>query len=279
MSTPSSVSSTKPTIVLIHGLFLNHDSWDNWIERYESRGFEVRALSYPGLNGTVRELRDDPTPLTKLNMKDVLEALDRDIADLGTAPIIIGHSFGGLFAQLLAYRGRGSAVVGIESSAPAGVLNLPFSTLKATSPVLGNPFNSGGATMLTPEQFHYTFTNSISADDSRKLYDRYAVPCANRLLFEGAFENFVPHSAARVDVSAERPPVLLITGSADHLVTPDYTRANFKLIGASPAITAFKEFDDRPHLTCAVDGWEAVADYALDWALSPSSSRALAAVA
>ena len=133
--------------------------------------------------------------------------------------------------------------------------------------------------MLTPEQFHYTFTNSISADDSRKLYDRYAVPCANRLLFEGAFENFVPHSAARVDVSAERPPVLLITGSVDHLVTPDYTRANFKLIGASPAITAFKEFDDRPHLTCAVDGWEAVADYALDWALSPSSSRALAAVA
>ena len=123
--------------------------------------------------------------------------------------------------------------------------------------------------MLTPEQFRYAFTNTLTPDDSKALYDRYAVPCVNRILFEGAFENFVPHSPARIDVKADRPPILLIAGGEDHLVTADFTRDNFKLIRQSPAIAAFKEFPGRPHFTGGVDGWEEVADYALDWALNP----------
>jgi pimeloyl-ACP methyl ester carboxylesterase len=178
----------------------------------------------------------------------------------------------------LAYRGLGSAVVGVDPGAPAGVLSLPFSTLKATAPVLANPLSIGDATMLTPEQFHYAFTNTISKEESRELYERYAIPCANRVLFEGAFENFVPHSPARVDVKSERAPALLIAGGADHLVTADYTRSNFKLIAQSPSITAFKEFPGRPHFTGAVEGWEEVADYALDWALNPSATATVKTV-
>lgn len=94
--------------------------------------------------------------------------------------------------------------------------------------------------MLTAEQFHYAFTNTISEEKSKELYDRYAIPCANRVLFEGAFENFVPHSAAHIDATSDRPPILLIAGGADHLVTADYTKSNFKLIKRSPAITAFR---------------------------------------
>jgi pimeloyl-ACP methyl ester carboxylesterase len=107
----------------------------------------------------------------------------------------------------------------------------------------------------------------------KALYDRYAVACANRVLFEGAFENFVPHSAAKVDVKSSRPPILLIAGGEDHLVTPGYTRSNFHLISQSPGISAFKEFPGRPHFTGAVEGWEAVADYALDWALNPVATN------
>jgi hypothetical protein len=55
-------------------------------------------------------------------------------------------------------------------------------------------------------------------------------------------------------------------------VKPHYTKSNFKLISKSPAITAFKEFPGRPHFTGAVDGWEDVADYALEWALNPVAS-------
>jgi pimeloyl-ACP methyl ester carboxylesterase len=167
----------------------------------------------------------------------------------------------------------GSAVVGLDPTAPAGVLDLPFSTLKASGPVLANPFNIGSATMLTAEQFHYAFTNTLSLDESRPLYDRYAVPCADRILFEGAFDNFVPNSPAHVDVKLARPPILLIAGGSDHLVTPGYTRSNFNLISRSPSITAFQEFPGRPHFTGAVAGWEAVADYALDWAVQPVSNQ------
>jgi pimeloyl-ACP methyl ester carboxylesterase len=269
MSANASPSNSSKTIVLIHGLFLTHSSWDKWVERYSARGFNVIAAPWPGLDRSVQELRDDPAPLTKLDIKTIVDHLDGVVRALAAPPIIMGHSFGGLFAQLLAYRGLGSAAVGVDPGAPAGVLTLPFSTLKASAPVLANPLNVGNATMLTPEQFHYAFTNTVSEDASKQLYDRYAVPCANRVLFEGAFENFVPHSPARIDVKIERPPILLIAGGADHLVTADYTRANFKLISQSPSSTAFKEFPGRPHFTGAVEGWEAVADYALDWALNP----------
>jgi pimeloyl-ACP methyl ester carboxylesterase len=261
--------SNSPPIVLIHGLFLNWQSWEKWVQRYRARGFTVFAPGWPGLDGTVEELRADPTPFTQLTIEKVVDYLDAFVRRLESPPIIVGHSFGGLFAQLLAYRGLGSAVVALEPGAPAGVAELPFSTLKASAPVLANPLNLGKATMLNPEQFRYAFTNTASAEESQELYDRYAVPCANRVLFEGAFENFVPHSPARVDVKGDRPPMLLISGGADHLVTPGYTRQNYKLISQSPAVTAIKEFPGRPHFTGAVEGWEAVADFALDWAMTP----------
>jgi pimeloyl-ACP methyl ester carboxylesterase len=272
MPVDTSTPKAAPTIVLIHGLFLTTSSWGKWVERYTARGFNVLAPAWPGLDGTVEELRADPTPLKRLDIKTVLEHLDGVIRALASPPIIMGHSFGGLFAQLLAYRGLGCAAVGIDPGAPVGVLSLPLTTLRAGAPVLANPFNIGNATMLSPEQFHYAFTNTLPEDESKVLYDRYAVPCANRVLFEGAFENFVPHSAAKVDVKSERPPILLIAGGEDHLVTPGYTRSNFHLISQSPGISAFKEFPGRPHFTGAVEGWEAVADYALDWALDPKAS-------
>jgi pimeloyl-ACP methyl ester carboxylesterase len=264
----------RPEILLIHGLFLTHASWENWIARYSERGYTVHAPGWPGLEGSVRELRADPTPLTKLDISIVLEFYTDYIKKMSSLPIVIGHSFGGLFAQLLAYRGLAAACVGLDPTAPAGVLTLPFSTLKASAPVLANPFNVGKATMLSAEQFHYAFTNTLTEEESKPLYDRYAVPCADRVLFEGAFENFAPHSPAHIDVTIDRPPILLIAGGSDHLVTADYTKSNAKLIGESPGITAFKEFPGRPHFTGAVPGWEAVADFALDWAESPVSTEA-----
>ncbi|MDB5040979.1 MAG: hypothetical protein JWN27_1705 [Candidatus Eremiobacteraeota bacterium] len=272
MDTRKSTQNGARTIVLIHGLFLTWSSWEKWVERYSARGFNVIAPGWPGLEGSVEDLRSDPTPLTRLNIKTVLDHFEALIRGLDSPPIIMGHSFGGLFAQLLAYRGLGSAAVGIDPGAPVGVLTLPLSTLKAGAPVLANPFNFGKATMFTPEQFHYAFTNTVSDETSRELYDRYAIPCADRIFFEGAFENFVAHSAAKIDVKSNRPPILLIAGGEDHLVTPGYTRSNFHLIRQSPGISAFREFPGRPHFTGAVDGWEAVADYALEWALNPTAT-------
>ncbi len=261
----------QKSVVLIHGLFLTTSSWQNWVDRYEARGYNVIAATWPGLDGSVEDLRSDPSPLIDLTIEKIVDHLEASVRAFDSSAIIMGHSFGGLFAQLLAYRGLGSAVVGVDATAPAGVLDLPFSTLKATAPVLANPLNVSKATMLTPEQFHYAFTNTLTPDDSKALYDAHAIPCANRVLFEGAFENFVPHSPARIDVTIQRPPILLIAGGSDHLVTPGYTMNNYELISRSPSVTSVKEFADRPHFTGVVPGWEAIADYALDWSLKPTS--------
>lgn len=272
--TADPLHTTADKIVLIHGLFLHSSSWEKWVDRFSAKGFEVIAAPWPGLEGTVEDLRRDPTPLTKLSIETVLDHFDALIRGLDSPPIVMGHSFGGLFAQLLGYRGLGKAIVGLDATAPKGVFELPFSTLKASAPVLANPLNLNKATMLTPEQFHYAFTNTISDDLSKEFYDRYAIPCANRVLFEGAFENFAPNSPAKIDADGDRPPALLIAGGADHLVTADYTKHNFRLIARSPAITAFKEFPGRPHLTGGVEGWEDVADYALNWSLNPTPTDA-----
>jgi alpha-beta hydrolase superfamily lysophospholipase len=85
--------------------------------------------------------------------------------------------------------------------------------------------------------------------------------------------NFNPHATTRVDFhNDERAPLLLIAGGKDHTAPAAVSRANAKLQSKSKAITAFKEFPERPHFTLGVAGWEEVADYALHWALNPTPS-------
>jgi hypothetical protein len=135
--------------------------------------------------------------------------------------------------------------VAIDAAAVRGILNLPFSQLKAGFPVLKSPSNIHKAVALTPEQFHYAFTNTLSDDDSMAAYERYAVPGPGRVLFQGALANLNPHSPDAVDFKRkDRAPLLLI------------------------AVTEYKLFPGRSHWTIAEPGWEEVADYALDWATS-----------
>ena len=267
----------RPTIVLIHGLFLNYESWQPWIDRYTARGCNVLAPGWPGMHRTVEELRADPSPMKGLSMQTVADFYETFVRELDEPPIVIGHSFGGFFAQLLAYRGACDVAVGLDPTAPAGLYRLPRSSFRSALPVLGNPLGVNDATVLTPEQFHYGFTNTENEATSRELYDRWAIPCVNRVFFEGTVENFVPNSPGQIDVKAPRRPVLLIAGGEDHIVTPGYTRSHFELIADSPSVTGFREFPGRPHFINGVSGWEDVADYALDWALDPVQTQVIPA--
>ncbi|MFC7762925.1 alpha/beta hydrolase [Catellatospora bangladeshensis] len=156
------------TIVLIHGLWMTPLSWEHWIDRYTRQGYRVLAPSWPGLEGGVEALRRDPSPLAGLGVAQVADHYERIISDLPTRPIIMGHSFGGLLTQLMLDRGLGAAGVAIHSGQVRGVYRLPFTQLKAASPVLGNPANRNRAVPFTHEQFHYAFTNTLSAQRSRR---------------------------------------------------------------------------------------------------------------
>jgi pimeloyl-ACP methyl ester carboxylesterase len=261
--------TTPDTIVLIHGFWVTPRSWEHWISHYESRGYRVLAPAYPGFEVEVEALNADPTPIEALTVPAVVEHLEAVIGELESPPILIGHSAGGTFVQILLDHGFGAAGVAINSAPTEGVRATPLSQIKSTFPVLKNPANRHRAVGLTPEQWHYAFTNTFNEEDSLVLYERYAVPASGAILFGIVLANFQPgHQAAWVDYkNDERAPLLFISGSEDHLMPPSIQRSNAKHY-KSDTLTEIKEYEGRAHLLPAQDGWEEVADYALEWALS-----------
>jgi alpha-beta hydrolase superfamily lysophospholipase len=266
------------TVVLIHGLWVTPLSWEHWVPHYERRGMRVITPGYPGIEpGTdgVEALRRDPAPLADLGVREVFDHLAELIGALDTKPIIMGHSFGGAFVQLLLDAGFGKAGVSIDGAAVKGVKALPFSEIKATFPVLHNPANLHRAVPITEKEFHYAFTNNLSVEESKAVYDRYAVPVSGRMLFQGGLANFTPDAATTYNfANDDRAPLLFIAGGNDNILPPAVQRENFeKNTKHSRAISAYKLFPGRSHYTCGERGWEAVADFALDWSLAPTAGN------
>ena len=278
MSKTMEFETGTDTVVLIHGLWMTPLSWEHWVTRYERRGMKVLAPGYPGVGpGTagVEALRKDPSPLANLGVADVFDHLAETIAALDTKPIIMGHSFGGAFVQLLLDAGFGSTGVSIDGAAVKGVKALPFSEIKATFPVLHNPANLRRAVPITEKDFHYAFTNNLSLEESKAVYDRYAVPVSGRMLFQGGLANFTPKASTSYNFANHgRAPLLFIAGGNDHILPPAVQKENFeKNARQSQAVTAYRLFPDRSHYTCGEPGWEEVADFALDWSLSPTAGE------
>jgi pimeloyl-ACP methyl ester carboxylesterase len=181
----------------------------------------------------------------------------------------MGHSFGGALTQLLLARGLGAAGVAIDSAPPEGVRVNPPSQIKSLFPILANPANRHRAVGFTPEQFHYAFTNTLSREESDKVYTRYHIPAPGSWVWAyGLIANLKPgHQETWLDYDfGDRAPLLFIAGGADHIMPASVSRSNAKHYKNSSATTALHEFPGRSHFTCGEPGWEAVADYALDWA-------------
>jgi len=270
-------NGSKPdTIVLINGLWMTALSWEHWAERYQQKGFKVVARSWPGMEGDIEELRRNPAKeIGNLGVTEIADHYEAVVREQSSPPIIMGHSFGGLFTQILVDRGLGAAGVAIDSAPAKGVLGLPFSTLKVSLPFTINPFNLNKVGALSEGQFHYAFGNLLSEEESKKAYERYAVPGPDHVLFQASVANFNPRSATAVNFhNDDRPPLLMIAGGKDHIVPASTTKANFNLYKKSKALTDYKEFPERSHFTLGQAGWEEVADYALEWALEHANQRA-----
>jgi pimeloyl-ACP methyl ester carboxylesterase len=250
-------------------------SWENWIERFESRGYRVLAPAWPGMDVDIDQLRADSSAIDELGIAEILDSYDEIIRALDAPPIIMGHSFGGAFTEVLLDRGLGAAGVAIDAAGVRGITKLPFSTLKSGFPVLKNPANKHHAVALTFDEFHYSFTNTVGEDAARAAFERYAAPGPGRVLWEGAFANFNPRTPLQVDFkNADRAPLLLIAGGSDHVVPAGVDAAAAKRFKRAEAVTEYKEFPGRSHFTVGEDGWEEVADFALDWAVEHAAAPA-----
>ena len=263
----------KPdTIVLVHGFWVTPRSWERWKARYEQQEYRVLAPAYPGLEVEVEALNADPTPIERLTVPEIIEHLGAVIRDLPTPPIIMGHSAGGAFTQILLDHGFGAAGVAINSAPTEGVAVAPPSQLRSTFPILRNPANRHKAIGFTHEQWHYVFTNTFIEDESRALYERYHIPASAGILWGSLLANVKPgHQDTWVDYHNDaRAPLLFISGGEDHLMPPSVQRSNAKHY-KSNTVTEVKEYPGYAHLLPAQEGWEQIADDALAWAVAHSS--------
>jgi len=253
-------------VVLIHGLWMTPLSWEHWANHYTERGYSVYAPSWPGMERDVRALRRAPESYADIGFKQIVDHYEKLVIDLEHAPILIGHSFGGLVVQALLDRGLGCCGVAIASAPIKGIWTLPYSTMRVVTPQLLTMHNHRCAA-LTPAQFHYAFMNTSSREESFLTYQRYAVPGPDRVLLQTELANFNPFAETAVNTRRNnRAPLLLIAGSKDHLIPPRIVKANFHAYRHSTAVTEYKEFPGRTHFVIGQSGWEEVANFALRWA-------------
>jgi len=258
--------SGRVPVVFIHGLWLLPSSWDRWGQLFEEAGYAPVAPGWPDDPDTVAEAIADPEVFADKTVGQVADHYSAVIGTLSRRPAVIGHSFGGLLAQIVAGRGLSAATVAIDAAPFRGVLPLPVSSLKAAFPVLGNPANRHRAVPLTFEQFRFAFANAVDEDQARRLYNSFAVPASGAPLFQAAAANLNPRTEAKVDtVNPERGPLLIISGEQDNTVPRAISHAAYKKQQHNPGITEFTEIPGRGHALTIDDGWREVAQTALDF--------------
>jgi len=254
----------RQPVVFVHGLWLLPSSWDRWAKVFEAAGYTVLTPGWPDDPETVAEAKEHPEVFAGKTVGDVADHFASIISDLDRKPAVIGHSFGGLLAQILAGRGLASVTVAIDPAPFRGVLPLPISSLKSARPVLGNPANRNRAVPLTFDQFRYGFANAVGEEEAKELYDTFAVPGSGAPLFQAAAANLNPWTEAKVDSeNPARGPLLIISGEKDNTVPWSIANASFKKQQRNESVTEIIEMPNRGH-ALVIDGrWREVAETAL----------------
>lgn len=257
-------TSGRPAVVFIHGLWLLPSSWDRWAELFAQAGYVTVTASWPDDPETVEEARAKPNVFAGKTVGQVAAHVQELIAELTGKRAVVGHSFGGLLAQIIAGHGLSAATVAIDPAPFRGVLPLPISSLRSAMPVLANPANRGRAVTLTPGQFRYGWANAVSDEEAKRLYDTFHVPASGAPLFQAATANLNPRTEAKVDSrNSARGPLLLVSGGNDHTVPWAITNASYKRQRRNDGITEIVEIPNRGHALTIDDGWREVAEAAL----------------
>jgi pimeloyl-ACP methyl ester carboxylesterase len=253
-------------VVFIHGLWLLASSWDRWADLFAEEGYAPVSPGWPDDPDTVEEALANPEAFADKTIGQVADHYASITGRLSRKPAVIGHSFGGLIAQIVAGRGLAAVTVAVDPAPFRGIPQLPLSSLRAASPVLSNPANRHRAVPLTYEQFRYSFANAVDEDQARRLYDTFAVPAPGAPLWQAAAANFNPRTEDKVDTkNPERGPMLVVSGEQDHTVPHVLANAAYQHQLKNPGVTEFAEIPGRGHSLTIDDGWREVAETALSF--------------
>lgn len=247
------------TVVFIHGMYMTPLCWEQWAERFQVRGYNTLAPAWPGRDRSVKELQTPDASLGKLNLADILEHMEKVIQALDEKPILIGHSMGGLAAQLLLNHGLGSAAIAIDSAPPAGVFTTESSFLKSNWGHITPFADPNSPVVMTFERFQYAFVNGMELSEQRAAFEKYVVPESRAIPRQSLT------SVGKVDFKKEHAPLLLIAGGIDNIIPAALNRTNYEKYKASSSVTDFKEFPGRNHFLLGQKNWEEIADHCMDW--------------
>jgi pimeloyl-ACP methyl ester carboxylesterase len=257
-------ASGRTPVVFIHGLWLLPSSWDRWADLFEDAGYAAVTPDWPDDPETVEVARAEPEILAKKTLKQVADHTADVIGRLDRKPAVMGHSTGGLLAQIIADRGLSAATVAIDPGPFRGVLPLPFSTLRSSLPVLRNPLNRARAVTLTLDQFKYGWANALDDEEAERLYETYHVAAPGVALMQMANANLNPRTEAKLDPeNPNRGPLLFIEGEKDHTVPWAIANASFKRQRRNQAVTEIERIPNRGHSLTIDSGWREVAERAL----------------
>ncbi len=264
--TPSKKDKSKANVVLIHGLFQNPLSWADWVTFFEERDFRCETIAYPHHDGDPKDLRANPDPkLGTLTLNDVVEHVVARLDAMGMQqPIVVGHSMGGLVVQKLVALKRASLGVCISTAPPKGVLSFKWSFLKCNIGTV-NPFAGDSICKPSVEWFHAAFTNTMTLEQTRDIYDRLVVYESRNIPRSGT------KADGAIDFTRPHAPLLFIAGEADTIIPHSLVEKNMKAYTDAASVKDWKLFPGKTHFICGQDGWEEVAQFVVDWIAAKQS--------
>jgi non-heme chloroperoxidase len=259
-------ASGDTPVVFIHGLWLLPSSWDRWAELFAQAGYAPLTPDWPDDPATVEEARANAEVFANKTLGQIADHTTEIISGLREKPVLIGHSTGGLVAQMLAGRGLAAATVAIDPGVFRGVLPLPLSVLKGVGPFLLNPLTRGRALTLTFDQFTYGWANALDETEAKELYDTFHVAGSGIALVQMGNANLNPWTEAKVNTkNPDRGPLLIIDGEKDHTVPWAIANASYKRQRRNPGVTEIVKIPNRGHALTIDHGWHEVAQTALDF--------------
>ena len=257
-------ATTATPVVFIHGLWLLPSSWDNWSALFEEAGYVALTPDWPDDPETIEAARAEPEVLANKTLKQVADHTTQVVNALDKKPAIIGHSTGGLLAEMLAGRGLSAVTVAIDPGVFRGVLPLPLSVLRGVGPLLVDPRTRGRAITLTFDQFRYGWTNALDEEEAMELYDKFHVAGSGISLVQMGLANVNPWTESKVDTkNPDRGPLLIIDGEADHTVPWAIAKAAYDRQKGNPGVTEIVKMPNRGHSLTIDHGWREVAETAL----------------
>ena len=255
-------SNHKPTVIFITGAFVSHACWDEWVDYFESKGFNAIAPAWPYKDGTAKALRDrqpNDTNLATLTLTELINHYATIAKNLSEKPIIIGHSLGGLITQILVNRNLAAFGVAIHPVPPMGIIPYEFKFLRSTWKVLGLFSSLKKTYLMSFKDFQRAFVNGMPYEVQKTTYEKLAIP-ESKTAARGGLT-----SAAAVDFNKQHVPLLITSGSEDNLIPPHLINRNYKKYKKNDSVLEYREVYGRNHNVLGQPTWKQDADYILNW--------------